>query len=697
MTKKRIPAYPLFVNDPYFSIWSPSDKLNDSDTIFWTGMKRRTYGIVYANGRSYSFMGIVDNTIPLEQTDVTVDAFSTDYTFVCEEFVLEVSFISPVVPTDPELMARPVCYLAYKITAKKPLHDVKVSLALHQEHCYNQSEDYVIGGGFPFPDYEIAYFGLNRQHPMSHSFDSTAADWGYTYLAAEECFFTTATAMDSFIATGKAEYLYSAEEKKYLLALNQEGEVENMAEGKILVAFDDLCSIFYFGEWLKGYYFRGGKTIFDAIEDAYRNYEDARCKMEEFREDLYGRLADYDEDYRLLCIAALRQTVAAHKLVENNKGELLFLSKECHSNGCIATVDITYPSMPLFLLYQPQFVSAMVRPVFAFARMPVWKYDFAPHDVGTYPYCLGQIYAVRRKPEENDKYVANMFQRNRWNGIIVSHPMIYQFPKQAEIYHFECQMPIEECSNMLVVSYSAMWAGADDTLYRENYDLLRTWFQYLEKSGLIPETQVCTDDFFTKVEANVNLSIKAMVGVKCFARIAERFGYTEDAAEAEHCLAMFREEFYSCFENCKHLPLSYHSGEDTYSLKYNMAYDVLLDLGIFSEETRQKEVECYLKKIRHLGLPLDDRSDLTKTDWILYVCTLTDDREKQRALYSGVVNFLNESADRVPFSDLYHADTGAIKEFQNRTVQGGIFILLLKDKWKRSSHERFLQEGFIRE
>ena len=82
-------------------------------------------------------------------------------------------------------------------------------------------------------------------------------------------------------------------------------------------------------------------------------------------------------------------------------------------------------------------------------------------------------------------------------------------------------------------------------------------------------------------------------------------------------------------------------------------------------------------------MPLDNRSDLTKTDWILHACTLTDDRAKQKEIYSNVANFLNETPDRVPFSDLYHVDTGLIKEFQNRTVQGGIFILLLQDELKR--------------
>ena len=681
MGKRLLPAYPLFVNNPYFSIWSCSDVLNDENTIFWNSKEKKTYGVIYVDGVCYSFLGNLENTLKLEQTSVLVNLFSTDYEFECDSFKLSLSFVNPLLLTDLELMSRPVSYLSYKIHPKKQINNIKIALMLHQSHCFDRVEDYMIGGVFPFDNFEAAYFGLNRQHPMSHTGDSFSADWGYTYVSGKEAFFTSLTAVNAFLETGVLEYKHNdRNEEKFIVGIDTFSNVSNGLEGKFTVAFDDLCSVFYFGEWCKGYYFRNGKTIFDALVEANADYEETLLKLNEFQKNVYKDLESYDEGYKLLCIASFRQSIAAHALVETKDKELLFLSKECHSNGCIATVDITYPSMPLYLLYNPELVTAMTRPIYKFSRMPIWKFPYAPHDAGTFPYCLGQTYALKADESKNDKYLSNMFQRNRWNGIMVSHPMIYQFPEFMDIYNEDSQMPIEECSNMLIAAYSSVYFGADDLVVRENYDLLKVWFEYLVKSSLVPTNQLCTDDFFERIDKNVNLSIKSVQAIKCFSLIAEKLGNEEDKEKALKVLDSFIAEFHNHFDGKDHLPLSYYGSDDTYSLKYNLAYDDVLGTNLFSQELKNKELSYYLTKNTSFSVALDHRSDLTKTDWIIYACSLTDDREIQKCIYDGIVNFLKTSESRVPFSDLYHVETGIIKEFQNRPVQGAVFMLLLKDK-----------------
>src|SRR5690606_6304902 len=123
--------------------------------------------------------------------------------------------------------------------------------------------------------------------------------------------------------------------------------------GKIMLGYDDLYSIQYFGENLRPYWNRrGDKNIFDIFATAHKQYNSLLKKCDDFDLKLMqdARKAG-GVKYAELCALAYRQAIAAHKLVEAPNGDLLFLSKENFSNGSIGTVDITYPSAPLFLLY----------------------------------------------------------------------------------------------------------------------------------------------------------------------------------------------------------------------------------------------------------------------------------------------------------------------------------------------------------
>src|SRR6185436_4239268 len=65
----RPPAVPLITIDPYFSIWSFNDRLNDADTHHWTGKPHTLLSLVRIDVKAYRLAGSQPANVPaLEQT-----------------------------------------------------------------------------------------------------------------------------------------------------------------------------------------------------------------------------------------------------------------------------------------------------------------------------------------------------------------------------------------------------------------------------------------------------------------------------------------------------------------------------------------------------------------------------------------------------------------------------------------------------
>ena len=72
----RAPSNPLITIDPYFSVWSNTDRLTDADTVHWTGKPNTILGKIEIDGKPYRFMG-KGNEEPLTQTNLDVTTLCT--------------------------------------------------------------------------------------------------------------------------------------------------------------------------------------------------------------------------------------------------------------------------------------------------------------------------------------------------------------------------------------------------------------------------------------------------------------------------------------------------------------------------------------------------------------------------------------------------------------------------------------------
>ena len=262
----------------------------------------------------------------------------------------------------------------------------------------------------------------------------------------------------------------------------------------------------------------------------------------------------------------------------------------------------------------------------------------------------------------------------------IAHPPYYLYPATADAYLLHRQMPVEESADMLLMVASCGKADGDYTLAKENLDLLEQWCRYLQEFGNDPGEQLCTDDFAGHLAHNVNLSAKAILGIAAFGQILQALGQGEKAEAYFRQAKEMMESWLVRADAGGYTRLAF--GGSGWSMKYNLVWDKLLGLDLIPDAFYEKEIASYLPRMERYGLPLDSRAPYSKTDWILWTAAMAAEEDFPKFV-TPVADYLRQTDTRVPFSDYYDTETGRYEKFIARSVQGGLFMPLLMDRWAK--------------
>jgi hypothetical protein len=213
---------------------------------------------------------------------------------------------------------------------------------------------------------------------------------------------------------------------------------------------------------------------------------------------------------------------------------------------------------------------------------------------------------------------------------------------------------------------------------------LTQWADYLRAKGFDPENQLCTDDFAGHLAHNVNLSAKAICALGAYAQLCALRGDSATAATFRRLAGEFAARWVKEAADGDHFRLAFDK-PGTWSQKYNLIWDRILGLDLFPASVLRREMDYYRRIQGPYGLPLDNRQDYTKLDWITWTATLTQDRADFEALIAPVHRFLQETPDRSPMTDWYFTTTARKRGFTARPVVGGVFAQLLYDReiWRK--------------
>jgi len=646
----KAPAYPLITHNPYFSVWSFSDKLNESVTRHWTGATQSMVGYIKVDDKIYRFLGEGDSSFMTEkavQTALNMNATQTCYQFDCGAVRLKITFTSPLLINDLNILSRPISYISFQTKSNdSKVHTTQIYMGVSSVLSVNNKDQKVNTTLKVVNNLSMLTVGSVEQPVLKKKGDNLRIDWGYAYIAtskmsAKQNVCSLKEALNHFINGASIVNISGPTNETFLnTVFNKQNIGVEEKENLLLMGYDENYSIQYFKENLKPWWTltqKGGME--QLLEKASNEYENVIQKCLTLNQLIYNDAYEAGgETYAKLCITAYRQSIAAHNLVKSTQnGDLLFLSKENFSNGCINTVDVTYPSAPLFLAYNPSLMKGMLNGIFYFSeKSGLYNKPYAAHDLGTYPIANGQIYGEG--------------------------------------------MPVEESGNMIILTAAIAKAEGNGLYAKQHWKTLTGWVQFLEKEGLDPANQLCTDDFAGHLARNANLAVKAIMGIKCYAYLANMIGEKAIAQKYDEMASDMVVKWQELSNAGDHFALTYND-KNTWSQKYNMVWDKVFNFSIFPTSVYQKEVTYYISHQNEFGLPLDSRKTYTKSDWVLWTATLANTQADFEKIMNPINKFSNNTPSRVPLSDWHETTNGKQVGFQARSVVGGYFIKVLDNKW----------------
>ena len=656
----RPPAIPLITTDPFMQVWIRGNTSTAPNITHWTGQPKTTTGLLRVDGTTYRYLGNGTEP-PLAQRSVKV--YPTRTIFELElpgVLALTLTFLTPMFTDDQLRLSRPVYYIQH--TARSldgAAHKVQLYFAASAEHTINDASTPVAWSAWERPGLHGVQLGAATQKVLGSKGDFVNLDWGHLHLASPakaELYAGSANASrKAFAATGTVPATADARQPRAcsddlpaLATAHDLGSVTAKAvEHTVLLAYDDIASVYYFGSQYKALWTQTYADVQAAIAAAAAEEAAMQKKSEAHDLALLQRLqAAGGAQYAALGALSYRQTLAATKLVWNSDRKVVWnFLKEISTNGDMQTMDVIYPASPMLLDTAPELLQLLLVPVLAYANNETWiKFSdpYSPHQLGTYP--IANDTTARQE-----------------------------------------RMPLENSGNMILMLLGIVQRTQDASWLTKYWPLLASWADELVLSLPFPANQICTDDFTGPLANNTNLGAKGIVALTAFSELCALAGAQDCkkyAAKAVEYAGVWQQYAYTDTPS-PHYKMSYNPVKgvtDSWSIKYNLLWQKILKLdGPFPQHVIDTEVAYYKSKANDYGIPMDPRHTYVKTDWLSWAAAMDSTDAGFHEIFDPIFKYTNETASRYPFTDLYYTDTGkqVWGSFIARPVIGGLFAKML--------------------
>ncbi|KIP02118.1 hypothetical protein PHLGIDRAFT_112413 [Phlebiopsis gigantea 11061_1 CR5-6] len=658
-------SVPLAVRSPYLSTWlnqGSGTALNADWPRFWTGSILGWAGFVKVDGTAYNFLGApaVPNTRFQKSVQKSLTFTSTQSTFVMTSgpVDLTVNFLSPVEPTDLVKQSLPFSYMA--ITAKSndgQSHDVQVYSDI--------SAEWVTGDNSLTANWSTTATASSIFHQVQLESQTVFGEIG-DHIQQGSAYYAVLNAVGTTFQTGqdvvvRAQFINNGvlanTKDTTFRAVENDWPVFAFAHDLGTVSGSSAPVVFAVGhvrdpaiEYIvaggttqnrSSFFWSQFSTVSAAIDSFLGDFGNALGRANAFDAKVQSDASAISADYASIVALSIRQAFGATEITASrnsdgsiNASDILMFMKVTGHN--VNTVDVIFPSWPVFLYTNPALGKYLLLPLFEYQASGQYPNKWSVHDMGaSYPKALGH----------ND------------GG--------------------DEAMPVEESGNMLIMTLSYVQKTNDQSLLTTYYNLLDQWTQFLITDSLIPANQISTDDFAGSLANQTNLAIKGLVGIKAMSQIASLTGKSSVSSNYSSIAASYVTQWqtFATSKTGAHLTLAYDM-DSTWGLSYNLFGDKLLGLNLFPQSVYEMQTAWYSTHANSFGVPLDTRHTYTKSDWSIWTAAISTTTAVRDLFITAVHNYAADGLSSQPLGDWYETLDGSVEGFRARPVVGGHLALL---------------------
>ncbi|KAL8689069.1 MAG: hypothetical protein Q9218_005177, partial [Villophora microphyllina] len=359
--------------------------LPSSSPQFWAGQNLTLGVLARIGGQTFSLLGVSDLPSGVQPATVLSAEYTSThsvFTLTAGNATLKLDFLSPVSPSNYIRQSLPFSYMTVS-ASNTGRASVQVYADIDETwtgQSGNTAANSSISGQTSVFQLSVNGAATYAQNAMDQAL------WGQSVFGVRSSNSSQSTLQSGspasvrglFAANGTLSGATPAYGTGDVVALAEDlGSVASSASITYAIGYTRDAAVNYLGKARASYYTATYKDPISAVCHFFDDYADAAAESSSLDSNIDSKATNVaGTNYSDIVALSVRQAYGAADLTipgdTLDTSDLMLFLKEISSDGNVNTVDVIYPTFPLFYVMDPEYIRLVLEPVVQYLEMGRW-------------------------------------------------------------------------------------------------------------------------------------------------------------------------------------------------------------------------------------------------------------------------------------------------------------------------------------